>query len=317
MRLSWRRVGVFLGLPVMLALCSCGAQTSGADAGDADGADGARDADGAGGDRQLLDGGTTLRVPAGTVLCEMNYESDFPEGIFPRLRITLRAGAVSLPAAAGETQMDWLDRVELGGAGQNAAATAAGRFSLNVQEDLQGNLTCQFDFRQPYRLGAESFIAGFGFWLECPEGGVLDFPADVTLLSPAWPCGSTAGNTVGRVRAAAENGDAVEFEYVYYDGCRTIPPGGGGICPAYMGSPLRAEFTRGQAKHVVSDYFRLGLACIHHGLPRYFIMVFEQPVGGAHALALDDLNESPAKLIYLGADFSPLSESTVSGITYE
>lgn len=315
MKNSFSLAGIFLVSPLLVCLSACGTNTViGADAGDADGA---ADADGAGGDLSLPDGGTALVVPAGTALCQMNHESAFPEGIFPKQRMTLRAGAVSLPDKAGETQMDLFERVELGGEGQLAEATGPGKLTSRIEEDYQGGFVCLFDYSQPYRLGAQSLTAGFGFWFRCPRAGVLGFPGDVVLESSAWPCGSTAGNSTGKVRATAQNGDAVEFGYVYYDGCRTIPPGWAGICPAYMGSPLRAEFTRGQEKYTVTDYFRLGLACVHHGSPRYFIVVFEQPVGGAHALALDDLGTSPADFIYLDADFSTLSTSPVNEITYE
>jgi hypothetical protein len=73
---------------------------------------------------------------------------------------------------------------------------------------------------------------------------------------------------------------------------------------------------RGQDERETTDYYGLALSCMHHGFPRTFLMVFDQPLDGIHGVVLDDDQPIPAEVRYLDADLSVVSTENVDSITY-
>lgn len=302
------------GFLSLLAYAGCGGSTSHpADGGDGDGF---ADADG-GGDIGTGDGGLALRVAANTTLCNTNYESPSLEILFPKIRLHLKAGDFPLPASAGETPLDLLDRVEVGAAGREAAAAGPGRLTLTIQHEPPHPAYCAYGYRQPFRIGSQPLEARFDFWLECRDAGAVSFPADVTLLLPHYPCGDTAKFTIGSVNATAQNGDSVRFEFFYADACATLPPFSAGICPANHGDPSLGRFSGQGEVRSVSDYFGLALSCMHHGPPAFFAMKFGTPLGAIHGVSLDTVSYQPARLQYLDAAMEILSSSDIVSIDFE
>lgn len=303
-----------LGIVVLSASAGCGGSNPHpADGGDGDGF---ADADGGGGS-EGGDGGLALRIPAQTTLCNTNYESPSLEILFPKIRLHLKAGDFSLRASAGETALDLLDRVEVGQAGQEAAAAGPGRLRLDVYQEPPHPAYCAYDYLQPYRLGTQTLEIRFAFWLVCREAGVVSFPADVTLLLPHYRCGDRASFTTGAVNATAQNGDTVRFEYFFGDACATLPPFSAGICPANHGDPSLGRFTRGGDVREVTNYFGLALSCMHHGGPAFFVMMFDTPLGDVHGVSLDTVSYQPARLQYLDVAMQVQSSSDIASISFE
>ncbi len=303
-----------LGILAVSACAGCaGSNSHPADGGDGDGFP---DADG-GGDLGGGDGGLSLRIPAQTVLCNTNYESPSLEILFPKIRLHLKAGDFALRSSAGETALDLLDRVEVGEAGQEAAAAGPGRLTLTIQHEPPYPAYCAYDYLQPFRLGTQTLEIRFAFWLECLDAGAVSFPADVTLLLPHYRCGDRANFTTGAVNAQAKNGDTVRFEYFFGDACAKLPPFSAGICPANHGDPSLGRFTRGGDVREVANYFGLALSCMHHGGPAFFVMMFDEPLGASYGVSLDTVSYQPARLQYLDAAMQIQSSSDIVDISFE
>jgi hypothetical protein len=304
----------FLAAACLAGFLGCGGSASqSADGGDGDGF---ADGDG-GGDIGSGDGGLSLRVPAGTALCNTNYESPSLEILFPKIRLTLKAGDFPLPTSAGETPLDLLERVEVGGAGVEAAAAGPGTIILAVQHEPPHPAYCAYAYRQPFRLGAQTLDIRFDFWRECRDDGAVPFPAGVTLQLPHYPCGDTAKFTTGAVNATAQNGDTVRFEFFFADACALFPPFSAGICPANHGDPSLGRFNRASDTRAVNDYFGLALSCMHHGGPAFFVMMFDTPLGEIYGVSLDTVSYQPARFQYLDASMEILSSSDAVSVTYE
>jgi len=298
---------VFLLLSFCLSACSYG-QGSG-DAGMGDGEDGTDR-----GDMIYYPDGITLRIPPGFELCIMNgLWNQLQEPLF-KFRASVFQGDWSLPLDRDEFELDLIGQVLTSPDVAEAAALGPGVFRFFKNDWGPGYpVYCIFNYRQPFQASAGEFEVNFGFYLECQEGAVWEMPDN---LGPGpYLCDSLAENTAGHVYATAANGDQIEFDYYFYEGCaKTI---GDGICPTYYGDPSRGRFVRAQSVRETTDYYGLALSCAHHGLPMTFLMVFDQPLDGIHGVVLDDQAYPEAEVRYLDADLSPVSAEAVENITYD
>jgi hypothetical protein len=284
---------------ILLAMLAnaCGSTSGGSDAGDRDGQfdaggeDGLSDAgdpdgqsDAGGGDDGL--GGWTLGFPAGLQLCGWNAMVGGSPPYAPfdhKVRLSVREAAVRWPEEQESLQVDLLDRVEVGPDG--AVADAAGSGLLEARTYTGGQETwIGFSYTQEFDLAGRPVPASFGFFLrDTQTTGEVDV-ADL-LGGEHNTCGLGPGQTEGQVSATAANGDVVVFDYRYILSF-LCPPGMDCLTPYGLGDPERGEFTRGADQRVVTDYFRLGLACAHHGGPESFIMIFDTPLDGIHGVTL-------------------------------
>ncbi|MBW2702715.1 MAG: hypothetical protein JRF33_17990 [Deltaproteobacteria bacterium] len=293
-------------------LCACGSGQGSVDAGMDDGMD-----DGASGsdlgDRVQYADGITLRIPPDFSLCSMNGLWNQLQLPFFKTRASLIEGDWSLPLDQDEFELDLIGQVVTSPDGAESSALGPGVFRFWRTASGGGFPDyCIFNYRQPFQTGAGSYEIYFSFYLECEEGAIWEMPDN---LGPgSYPCDSLAENTPGHVTATVTNGDQIEFDYYYYEGCAKSV--GEGICPTYYGDPSRGCFVRGQDERETTDFFGLALSCIHHGFPRTFLMVFDSPLEGIHAVVLDD-QPNPAELRYLDTNYSVLSTVAVESITYD
>ncbi len=258
------------------------------DAGDLDGQFDAGGEDGwydAGeGDDGLL--GWTLSFPAGLQLCGWNAMVRHSPPYAPfdhKVRLTLREAAVDWPQGQESLQVDLLDRVEVGPDG--AAAAAVGPGLLEARTYTGGQQTwIGFDYIQEFNLAGRPIPASFGFFLRDTQTTGEVEVADL-FEGEHNTCGLSPGQTEGKVTATAANGDVVVFDYRYILSF-LCPPGMACLTPYGLGDPDRGEFTRGADQRVVTNYFRLGLDCVHHGGPNRFIMIFDAPLNGVHGVTL-------------------------------
>ncbi|MBN2495806.1 MAG: hypothetical protein JXR96_14545 [Deltaproteobacteria bacterium] len=294
----------------LLSAClfACGSGQGAADAGLDDGGGGTDR-----GDTAAYADGITLRIPPTFDLCIMNGLQNQLQLPFFKLRASVLEGDWSLPLDRDEFELDLIGRVTLSPDGAESAALGPGVFRFWRDDWGPGQPEyCIFDYRQPFLADAGAFDVSFGFYLECQTGAIWEMPAN---LGPGpYPCDRLDENTPGHVAATAANGDQVEFDFYYYEGCeKTI---GFGLCPMFFGDPSRGCFTRGQEERETTDYYALALSCIHHGPPRTFLMVFDQPLDGIQAVELDD-RSMPAELRYLDAAFSVFDTQAVESIQYD
>ena len=267
------------------------------------------------GDMIVYPDGITLRIPQGFELCNMNgLWNQLQEPLF-KYRASVLVGDWSLPVDRDRVEIDLIGRVLTSPDGAEAAVLGPGEFRFWRDDWGPGYpVYCIYHYRQPFQASAGEFEVNFGFYLECQEGAVWQMPDN---LGPGpYPCDRLAENTPGHVSATAANGDQIEFDYYYYEGCeKTV---GAGICPTYYGDPSRGRFQSTSGVRETTDYYGLALSCIHHGFPATFMMVFDHPLDGIHRLVLDD-QVHPAEMRYLDADLSPVSTQTqtVVNITYD
>ena len=294
----------------LLSFClsACGSGQGHGDAGIDDGKNGSDR-----GDTVYYPDGITLRIPPGFELCIMNgLWNQLQEPIF-KFRASVLEGDWSLPLDQDEFELDLIGQVVTSPDGAEAAALGPGVFRFWRDDWGPGYPEhCIFNYRQSFQASAGAYDVTFGFYLECQEGAIWEMPDNLG-MGP-YPCDNLDENTPGHVTATVTNGDQIEFDYYYYEGCAKSV--GAGICPTYFGDPTRGRFVRGQGERETTDYFGLALSCMHHGFPRTFLMVFDQPLDGIHAVVLDD-QSNPAEVRYLDADLSVVSTETVVNITYD
>jgi hypothetical protein len=280
---------------VFMLMSACGSTSSGVDAGD----------DGL--------GGWTLDFPAGLELCGWNALVGKAPPYAPfdhKVRLGVREVSVRWLEKQESLQVDLLDRVEVGPDGAAAAATGPGLLEARVYSDNQ-QTWMSFNYAQDYDLGGRPVAASFGFFLKDPDAaGTLDV-ADI-LEAEHNTCTLSPGQTEGQVTATAANGDVVVFDYRYLLSF-TCPPGMGCLTPYGLGDPDRGEFTRGADQRVVTDYFHLGLDCMHHGGPERFIMIFDDPLNGIYGVTLapETMGDMQYELTYLDEDLASSGTSEV------
>jgi len=290
---------------------------------DADGGDPGLDADGGdpghepdGGDPGQFADGLTLRIPQNLTLCNMNGAWTLLDWPYLKVRATLKAGQMNLPLpeAQDEFYMDMVERVEISPDGETIQPLDQGRFRFSrVDYGPEYPEYCVYNYTQNYQIDTEVYQLYTGFFFECEVGPIWELPGN---MWPGFcPCHSLETYTPGKVTTTMANGDRIVFDYYYYEGCALWI--GDGLCPMYMGDPSKGRFERGQDERVVNDFFSLALECAHHGPPRYFLMVFDQPLDGIHGIILDHDGPTPAEVHYLDADLSDISVSPVQDIVYE
>jgi len=291
------KIPVFFILSLGLVACSYG-QSAG-DAGMDDGENGTDR-----GDPIVYPDGITLRIPPNFDLCIMNgLWNQLQEPLF-KFRASLHQGDWSLPLDRDQFEIDLIGQVLTSPNAEEATALGPGVFRFFRDDWGPGYpVYCIFDYRQPFQASAGAFDVYFGFYLECQEGAVWEMPDN---LGPGpYPCGSLDQNTPGHVTATTANGDQIEFDYYFYEGCAKT-----------VGDPSRGRFVRAQDERETTDYYGLALSCVHHGFPRTFLMVFDQPLDGIHGVVLDD-QANPAEVRYLDADLSPVDTQAVENIAYD
>lgn len=278
------------------------------DAGMEDGEDGSDS-----GDTVQYDGGITLRIPPDFRLCTMNGLWNQLQLPLFKARALLLEGDWNLPLDQDEFELDLIGQVMAYPDGAESLAVGPGVFRL-WREDYRPEFPeyCVFYYRQPFQTDAGAYEIAFSFYLECQEGAIWEMPDN---LGPGpYPCDSLDENTPGHVTATVSNGDQIEFDYYYYEGCeKRVGPG---FCPEYFGDSTRGFFVRGQDERETIGYYDLALSCVHHGPPRTFLMVFDSPLDGFHGVALDG-QSNPAELSYLDANLSVLSTEEVESITFD
>lgn len=278
----------------ILVLLSCAGLGCSSSSGDSDAghqAD-AGDAGDAGGDPagdrpgdEAIDG-WILHFPEGLSFCTWNALERTAPPYAPfdhKLRIQVRSVSVPWPAQRQEAEVELIERVEVSPDGAVAQPVGPGMLRVSVHGGEPG-AWYEFRYEQECSLEGSPVVASFGFTLrDPPEAGAIDVgdflvPEDNT-------CTLHPGQAEGRVEAVAENGDEVVFDYRYllsFD----CPPGMACLTPYGLGDPKQATFTRDADQRTVTSYFRLGLACAHHGGPDRFLVIFDTPLDGVHGLTL-------------------------------
>lgn len=300
-----------------LWVLSCSAGSGQKDAGLPDGRTDADDGSGDG-DGSVPADGVTLRIPAGSRLCNFDGTRNQLEVPLLKFQAVLKAGDHLLPLERGEFDDELVDELIAFPEGKRGRTQTPGRFRFFRQPVGEGKLEhCYYTYSQPFAVEAVGFDVTFGFWLPCDGAKLWILGQDASKLWPnVYLCGTLEQYLPGRVVATTTGGDRIEFDYRYHEACEDLV-GLAGLCPMFYGDPTRGLFARGPQERVVADYFRLGLQCPLHLGPRFFIMVFDQPLDGIYGVTLDDIFLVPAEVGFLDANLSPVNTVPVATIQYE
>jgi len=325
-RHEWRLYAVrawFAWLLVLLVAAGtgCSSSSGGTDAGDIrDAADGGDTVD-AGADLPADEdfNGWILVFPEDLSFCGWNALERITPPYAPfedKLRIRLRAATVRWPLEQERAEVELIELVEVSPDGEVARPAGPGVLEVTVMTDSQ-RTWYGFNYRQEHQVGGRSLNASFGFVLRDPPATGV-FQLEDVLTPEHNTCTFSQGQIEGRVEAEARNGDRVVFDYRYVLSFY-CPPGMACMTPYGAGDPKRGELTRGAGQRVVDSYFRLGLACAHHGGPDRFIMIFDQPLDGIHGVTLmpDQMGGTSYQIDYLDEQLAVSHTEPVTTITWD
>lgn len=263
--------------------------------------------------------GWTLVFPQDLSFCGWNALERIAPPYAPfdhKLRITLRAATVRWTQGQERAEVELIEQVEVSPDGEAALPVGPGVLEVTVMTDSQ-QTWYRFDYVQQHQVGGRTLTASFGFVLRDPPAKGV-FPVEEVLTPENNTCSLRQGQTGGRVEAEAVNGDRIVFDYRYVLSF-SCPPGMACLTPYGLGDPERGEFTRRADQRTVDSYFRLGLACAHHGGPDRFLMIFDEPLGGIHGVTLmpDQMGGMDYQVAYLDEQLAVTATEPVTTITWD
>jgi hypothetical protein len=327
-----------LTMLMMLFFVACSSSGEPRDAGDGDGDydhdydhdyDGGDDG-GGGADVDLGDD-FGLSIPAGTQACSQAVASgsawDIDGEYLTKGRVTFSAGLFRLPRDQASFELDWIEKVELGPDKTEPTPVGAGVFTRTIEGTADDGIYW-YEWAQAYDLGGQSYTLVFktGFTV---TGGVaaeqvktfddafistadmyspMDFMLTAEYQDRRTHAFTTCLHTLYRdvpYDVTVENGDTMHMDqkFRWGDLCK--------ICPAEI---VGAEFDRGQDKRVVTDFFRLAHVAGQHNWNQKFIVMFDQPVGTAHGLLMDETSMTAGtyQMQYLDAELNVIDTAAIT-----
>jgi len=316
---------LLLMLMVLVGSCSSNG-ASDAGFGDGDGGDG-----NGGTDIDLGDDFGFL-IPAGTQACSQAVVSGSAWDIFGEYatkgRVTFKEGVFRLPREQGSFALDWIEKVELGPERTEPTPQEAGTFTRTIEGTADDGVY-RYEYVQAYDLGGQSYTLTFktsfvvsggaaekqvktfddAFISSAEDFATMDFDLAGEYQDERVHVFTTCVHSLYRdvpYDVTVENGDTLHMDQKFRTGDMYK------ICPAEI---VGAEFVRGQERREVDDFFRLAYVAGQHNWFQKFIITFDQPVGDAFGLLVDedDMNSGASQMQYLDADLNVIDSAAITG----
>jgi hypothetical protein len=319
-------------LMLMVLVGSCSSNGS-SDAGFGDGDPGTdRAADGGDGYGDLDIGDDFgLVIAAGTRACSQAVVSGSAWDIFGEYRtkgrVTFREGVFRLPREEESVTLDWIDKVELGPDRAEPTSQGAGTFTRTIEGTSDDGIY-RYEYVQVYDFDGQSYTLTFKTAFVVSGGAVEkqvktfddafvstaeDFATMDFALTGEYQDGrvhvfTTCVHSLYRdvpYDVTVENGDTLHMDQKFRTGDMYK------ICPAEI---VGAEFVRGQERREVDDFFRLAYVAGQHNWFQKFIIMFDQPVGTAHGLLVDEtsMTSGAEQMQYLDADLNVIDTVAIT-----
>jgi hypothetical protein len=315
---------------LMVLVGSCSSNSS-SDAGIGDGDGNVNGDDGGGGTDIDLGEDFGLSIPAGTQVCSQAVVSGSTWDIFGEYRtkgrVAFSAGLVRLPREQASVEVDWIEKVELGPDRTEPTPQGVGTFTRTIEGTADDGIYW-YEYVQAYDLNGQSYTLTFktafvvsggsaekqvktfddAFISTADNYATMDF-----MLTGEYQDGRIHGfttclHTLYRdvpYDVTVENGDQLHMDQKFRESgiCK--------ICPAEI---VGAEFVRGQERREVSDFFRMAYTASQHNWYQKFIIMFDQPLGTAHGLLVDEtsMTSGATQMQYLDADLNVIDTAAIT-----
>ena len=323
-------------LVLVLLVGSCSSNgSSDAGIGDGDpGKDGAADGgDGNGDGYGDLDLGDDfgLVIPAGTRVCSQAVVSGSAWDIFGEYatkgRVTFKEGVFRLPREEESFSLDWIEKVELGPDRTEPVPQGGGTFTRTIEGTADDGIY-RYEYMQAYDFEGQSYTLTFktAFVVSGGVAGTQVKTFDDAFISTAEDFATMDFSLAGEYQdgrthvfttcvhnlyrdvpydITVENGDTLHMDQKFRTGDMYK------ICPAEL---VGAEFVRGQERREVDDFFRLAYVAGQHNWFQKFIIMFDQPVGTAHGLLMDEtgMTSGAEQMQYLDADLNVIDTAAIT-----
>ena len=308
-------------LMVMVGSCS---SNGASDAGFGDG-------DGNGGTDVDVGDDFGLVIPAGTQACSQAVVSgsawDIDGEYRTKGRVTFAEGVFRLPREQASFELDWIETVELGPDRTEPTPQGNGTFTRTIEGTADDGIY-RYEYVQAYDLNGQSYTLTFrtafvvsggaaekqvktfddAFISTADDYATMDFMLTAEYQDLRTHKFTTCLHTLYRdvpYDITVENGDTLHMDQKFRGGdlCK--------ICPAEI---VGAEFDRGQDKRVVTDFFRMAHVAGQHNWNQKFIVMFDQPVGTAHGLLVDETNTVGGvyQMQYLDAQLNVIDTAAIT-----
>jgi hypothetical protein len=234
-----------------------------------------------------------LVIPEGTRVCSDKRSTHDVFGEYrSRMRVAFREGVVRLPPDQAEFERDWIESIELGPGRERLQPLSEGVFSRTAAAERT-----EYRFRQAFSGPGGAYALEYAVRFNAAPGQARARVFDEVYLSP--PVRYSADTLELRVDDAAggawffftcshdlylpvlhriQTADGAELTLEE----RSLPSDACMLaCPTGL---RRASFRRGQERREVADPFRLAFVDGQHNWFDRFLVVFDEPVAGIHAL---------------------------------
>jgi hypothetical protein len=314
---------------LMVLVGSCSSNGS-SDAGFGDG-DGDGDGDGNGGTDVDVGDDFGLVIPVGTQACSQAVVSgsawDIDGEYRTKGRVTFAEGVFRLPREQASFELDWIEKVELGPDRTEPTPQGNGTFTRTIEGTADDGIY-RYEYVQAYDLNGQSYTLTFrtafvvtggaaekqvktfddAFISTAEDFATMDFTLTGEYQDGRVHVYTTCLHTLYRdvpYDVTVENGDTLHMDQKFRAGdmCK--------ICPAEL---VGAEFARGQERREVDDFFRLAYVAGQHNWFQKFIIMFDQPVGTAHGLLVDEtsMTSGAEQMQYLDADLNVIDTAAIT-----